>query len=346
VQQFQTGSAPNPSTINLTGVGLAGGTWNIQVADRNGCTASTTKVVRAREYRYSDPVCQNLNATVMVDESKGVGTNLFVITNTGNAATMVSTGYQYIQLHNGTAYTAQSPLYPPSDIGWVGNYPSASATMSVWMNGTSLYNQSTVETGSGDWLTYPFTATNNDYLIKATANLYVAPSPSPSPTYSGLIRCSDNNSGFYYVGTISSGTKLESGGVCYVSEGIISNITGKSPITGTTPSSCDCSTVIGKSNISTLYQEINLTYVIDGGTTCATITGPDPLNDGNGTYVILTGLTALADCNASACQSGGSGSPGGGSPGGIGGPPPESPPSSPPSGGGGGGGGIEELQPG
>jgi len=385
---FSTGSAPNPSTINLTGVGLAGGTWNIQVADRNGCTASTTKVVRAREYRYSDPVCQNLNATVMVDESKGVGTNLFVITNTGNAATMVSTGYQYIQLHNGTAYTAQSPLYPPSDIGWVGNYPSASATMSVWMNGTSLYNQSTVETGSGDWLTYPFTATNNDYLIKATANLYVAPSPSPSPTYSGLIRCSDNNSGFYYVGTISSGTKLESGGVCYVSEGIISNITGKSPITGTTPSSCDCSpvsppssgsspspsgsspspdpgpspsptfyyynmsrcdnagTVIGKSNISTLYQEINLTYVIDGGTTCATITGPDPLNDGNGTYVILTGLTALADCNASACQSGGSGSPGGGSPGGIGGPPPESPPSSPPSGGGGGGGGIEELQPG
>ncbi len=382
---FSTGSAPNPSTINLTGVGLAGGTWNIQVADRNGCTASTTKVVRAREYRYSDPVCQNLNATVMVDESKGVGTNLFVITNTGNAATMVSTGYQYIQLHNGTAYTAQSPLYPPSDIGWVGNYPSASATMSVWMNGTSLYNQSTVETGSGDWLTYPFTATNNDYLIKATANLYVAPSPSPSPTYSGLIRCSDNNSGFYYVGTISSGTKLESGGVCYVSEGIISNITGKSPITGTTPSSCDCSpvsppssgsspspsgsspspdpgpspsptfyyynmsrcdnagTVIGKSNISTLYQEINLTYVIDGGTTCATITGPDPLNDGNGTYVILTGLTALADCNASACQSGGSGSPGGGSPGGIGGPPPESPPANPPSGG---GGGDDELTPG
>jgi hypothetical protein len=99
-------------------------------------------------------------------------------------------------------------------------------------------------------------------------------------------------------------------------------------------SRCDnTGTVIGKSNISTLYQEINLTYIIDGGTTCATITSTDPLNDGNGTYVILTGLTALADCNASACQSGGSGSPGGGSP-----------PASPPSGGG--SGGIEELQPG
>jgi hypothetical protein len=90
--------------------------------------------------------------------------------------------------------------------------------------------------------------------------------------------------------------------------------------------------VIGKSNISTLYNQFELTYVIDGGTTCATITGTDLLNDGNGTYVILTGLTALSDCNASACQSGGSGSPGG-SPGG----------SPPPSGGG--SGGPEELSP-
>ena len=91
--------------------------------------------------------------------------------------------------------------------------------------------------------------------------------------------------------------------------------------------------VIGKSTDSTLYNQFNLTYVIDGGTTCATITGVDSLNDGNGTYVILTGLTALADCNASACQSGGSSSPGG-----AGGEPPASPPS--------GGGGDEELTPG
>ena len=159
----------NPSTIALNS-GLAGGTWNITVSDVNGCTATTTKTVRAREYRYTDPVCQNLNATLIVDESMGVGTNLFVIANSGNAATMVSTGFQYIQLHNGTSYTAQSPLYPPSDIGWVGNYPNSSNTMSIWMNGTSLYNSSSIETGSGDWLTYPFTATNNDYLIKVEAH--------------------------------------------------------------------------------------------------------------------------------------------------------------------------------
>jgi hypothetical protein len=96
--------------------------------------------------------------------------------------------------------------------------------------------------------------------------------------------------------------------------------------------------VIGKSTDSTLYNQFNLTYVIDGGTTCATITSIDSLNDGNGQYVILTGLTALADCNASACQSG-SGS------GGLGGSPPSSPPSPPSGGGGGGGGGIEELSP-
>jgi hypothetical protein len=174
------GPTTNPGTIVLNS-GLAGGTWNITVSDANGCTATTTKTVRAREYRYSDPVCQNLNATLIVDESKGAGTNLFVITNTGNAATMVSTGYQYIQLHNGTAYTAQSPLYPPSDGGWVGTYPSASNSMSIWMNGTSLYSSSSIETGSGDWLTYPFTATNNDYLIKVDAILNSAPPPPPPP---------------------------------------------------------------------------------------------------------------------------------------------------------------------
>ena len=88
-------------------------------------------------------------------------------------------------------------------------------------------------------------------------------------------------------------------------------------------------------------SEINITYVLTG-TTCATLSSFD--NDNNGTFdYALDGLTALSDCNASACQSGSSGSPGGGgSPGGIGGPPPESPPS-PPSGGG--AGGPEELSP-
>lgn len=376
---FSTGSAPNPSTINLTGVGLAGGTWNITVADANGCTATTTKAVRAREYRYTDPVCQELNAVILVDESKNVGTNLKVKGNGQDITTLFSTAANYIQLHNGTSYSFQSPLYPPDDIGWVGNYPSASHTMSVYTTGSLTYTTSSIETGSAFWPLYNLTANSSRYyLIKAEGNLATAPtppsppssgsSPSPSPTYSGLIRCSDNNSGFYYVGTISSGDKLESGGVCYVSEGIISNITGRTPITGTTPSSCSCTpnpgpspnpgpgpspsptyyyynmnkcdmtgTVIGKSDNPNLYNQFNLTYAING-TTCATITGTDPLNDGNGTYVILTGLTALADCNASSCQSGGSGSPGG-SPGGS---PPTSPPN-PPSGGG--SGGPEELNP-
>lgn len=51
----------NPSTINLAGIGLAGGTWNIQVADTNGCTISSNIAVRAREYRYSDPICETVN---------------------------------------------------------------------------------------------------------------------------------------------------------------------------------------------------------------------------------------------------------------------------------------------
>lgn len=53
-------TATNPSTINLAGVGLAGGTWNITVADTNGCQTTDSIVVRAREYRYSDPICETV----------------------------------------------------------------------------------------------------------------------------------------------------------------------------------------------------------------------------------------------------------------------------------------------
>ena len=165
-------TATNPSTINLES-GLAGGTWDVTVADANGCTATTSKAVRARQFRYSDPACQNLNATLIVDESMGVGTNLFVITSGGDAALMFSTGYQYIQLHSGSGYAAQSPIYPglTADVGWIGNYPFASNTMSVYIDNTSVYNSSSVETGSADWLTYSFTADSaKDYLITTKAS--------------------------------------------------------------------------------------------------------------------------------------------------------------------------------
>jgi hypothetical protein len=164
------GPTTNPGTIVLNS-GLAGGTWSITVADANGCTATTSKAVRAREYRYSDPACQNLNATLIVDESMGAGTNLIVNEGTGNRAAMFSTGYQYVQIHSGSSYAAVSPIYPPADPGWIGNYPYTSNTMSIWINGTSAYASSSVETGSdaGGWLIYPFTGTNNDYLIKVNA---------------------------------------------------------------------------------------------------------------------------------------------------------------------------------
>jgi hypothetical protein len=163
-------TATNPSTINLES-GLAGGTWNVTVADANGCTGTTSKTIRAREYRYSDPVCQNLNATLIVDESMGVGTNLFINGVNGSAVQMVSTGYRYIQLHSGSLYGIQSPLYPPSDVGWIGNYPYASNTMSVFINNTSSYNSSSIDTGSANWLTYSLTAdSTKDYFIITKAS--------------------------------------------------------------------------------------------------------------------------------------------------------------------------------
>jgi len=262
--------------------------------------------------------------------------------------------------------------------------------MSVYTTGSLTFTTSSIETGSAYWPFYSLTANSSRYyLIKAEANLVTAsvpPPPSPSPTYSGLIRCSNNDSNFYYVGSLNSGDKIDSGGICYISTGTTTNINNKSQITGTI-SSCNCSSgsspspsgsspspsgsspspepdpgpspaptytyynmskcdntgnVIGRSTSSNLYNQINRTYVISG-TTCATIDNIDEFNTGTFQHS-LDGLTALSDCNASACQSGGSsGSPGGGSPGGIGGPPPESPPANPPSGG---GGGDDELTPG
>jgi hypothetical protein len=175
-------TATNPNTINLSGAGLSGGTWQVTVADTNGCQIVSSFVVRAREYRYSDPVCQNLNATLIVDESMGAGTNLIINEATGNRTTMFNTGYQYIQLHSGSTYAAQSPLYPPADPGWVGNYPYSSNTMSVWINGTSVYASSSVDTGSASWLQYDFTGTNNDYLIKVNAISSSAPTTTTTTT--------------------------------------------------------------------------------------------------------------------------------------------------------------------
>jgi hypothetical protein len=175
-------TATNPNTINLSGAGLSGGTWQVTVADTNGCQLVSSFVVRAREYRYSDPVCQNLNATLIVDESMGAGTNLIINEATGNRTTMFNTGYQYIQLHSGSTYAAQSPLYPPADPGWVGNYPYSSNTMSVWINGTSVYASSSVDTGSANWLEYGFIGTNSDYLIKVNAISSSAPPTTTTTT--------------------------------------------------------------------------------------------------------------------------------------------------------------------
>ena len=52
-------TATNPISINLND-GLNGGTWNITVSDANGCTITGSINVRAREFRYSDLICENV----------------------------------------------------------------------------------------------------------------------------------------------------------------------------------------------------------------------------------------------------------------------------------------------
>lgn len=173
-------TATNPISINLND-GLNGGTWNITVADANGCIITGSVNVRAREYRYTDPVCQELNAVILVDESSGVGTNLQVKGNSQTINTLFTTDAQYIQLHNGTSYSFEAPLYPPADNGWIGNYASASHTMSVYTTGSLTYTTSSIETGSAYWPYYSLTADSSKYyLIKAESNLVTGSTPPTS----------------------------------------------------------------------------------------------------------------------------------------------------------------------
>ena len=171
----------NPATINLND-GLNGGTWNITVADANGCTITGSINVRAREYRYSDPVCQELNAIILVDESSGVGTNLTVKGSGQDIITLFTTDTEYIQLHNGTSYSFEAPIFG-GDGGWVGNYMSASHTMSVYTTGSLTFTTSSIETGSAHWPFYSLTADSSKYyLIKAESNLVTGSTPPPSNT--------------------------------------------------------------------------------------------------------------------------------------------------------------------
>ncbi len=168
----------NPISINLND-GLNGGTWNITVADANGCVASGSVNVRAREYRYSDPACQELNAVILVDESSGVGTNLKVKANSQDVVTLFTTDTKYIQLHSGTLYSFEAPIYV-GDNGWSGSYPSASHTMSVYATGSLTYTTSSIETGSAYWPYSSFTAESSKYyLVKVESNLATGSTPPP-----------------------------------------------------------------------------------------------------------------------------------------------------------------------
>jgi len=171
-------TATNPISINLND-GLNGGTWNITVADANGCVASGSVNVRAREYRYSDPACQELNAVILVDESSGVGTNLQTKGNGQTVSTLFTTDAKYIQLHSGTLYSFEAPIFG-GDNGWAGNYPSASHTMSVYTTGSLTYTTSSIETGSAYFPFYSFAGDSSKYyLIKAESNLVTGSTPPP-----------------------------------------------------------------------------------------------------------------------------------------------------------------------
>jgi hypothetical protein len=216
-------TSTNPNTINLSGIGLAGGTWNITVADVNGCTATTTQVVRAREYRYSDPVCQELNGLLVVDESSGVGTNLKVKANSQDVTTLYTTSAEYIQIHNGTTTTFEAPVFG-GDSGWVGNYVSASHTMSVYITGSLTFTTSSIETGSAYWPFYSLTGDSSKYyLVKAESNLVTGSTPPPSPTSSLDWQFSEiNASGTMYLyinGILVETRNSDSNGVITVYEG-------------------------------------------------------------------------------------------------------------------------------
>jgi len=164
------GPTTNPGTIVLNS-GLAGGTWNITVADANGCTATTTKAVRAREYRYTDPVCQELNGLLVVDESSGVGTNLKAKANTQDTTTLYFTSAEFIQIHSGTTHSFEATVFG-GDTGWAGNYGFAAHTMSVYTTGSLTFTTSSIETGSAYWPFYSLIGDSSKYyLVKAKSNL-------------------------------------------------------------------------------------------------------------------------------------------------------------------------------
>jgi hypothetical protein len=216
------GPTTSPGTIVLNS-GLAGGTWNITVADANGCTATTTKVVRAREYRYSDPVCQELNGLLVVDESSGVGTNLKAKANSQDTTTLYTTSAEFVQIHSGTTHTFEAPVFG-GDVGWVGNYVSASHTMSVYTTGSLTFTTSSIETGSAYWPFYSLTGDSSKYyLVKAESNLVTGSTPPPSPTASLDWQFSEINASgtmYLYINGILVETRTSnSNGLINVSEG-------------------------------------------------------------------------------------------------------------------------------
>lgn len=78
--------------------------------------------------------------------------------------------------------------------------------------------------------------------LTTTTTTTVAPTTTTTtqPVYSGLRRCTDGTTNWYYEGQLSSGQFfLSGGGYCYVSEGTITDISGKTRLDGT-PNACTC----------------------------------------------------------------------------------------------------------
>jgi hypothetical protein len=259
------GPTTSPGTIVLNS-GLAGGTWNITVADANGCTATTTRAVRAREYRYSDPVCQELNGLLIVDESSGVGTNLKTKANSQDTSNLFTTSAEFVQIHSGTIHTFEAPIYP-GDAGWVGNYASASHTMSVYTTGSLTFTTSSIETGSAHWPFYSLTGNSSRYyLVKAESNLVTGSTPPPPPpvSYNCISgSCIDPGNGTGTYATLvecQSNCAAPSASACYTTS------TGTIPVTGGSGTTAQGTITVtgGSVNVWARYNS--------GGTTSGTAT--------------------------------------------------------------------------
>ena len=125
-----------------------------------------------------------------------------------------------------------------------GNTITPGAGTELWNSGIEwTYNSQTYDiiletAGNGRELI-------NVYAAPQCGAAPATPPTAPTPTaYSGLRRCDNNTSTWYTTQTVSSGTMYESTtGVCYVSEGTIYDISGKTFIDGTITSfggNCDC----------------------------------------------------------------------------------------------------------